>query len=99
MDFVHCSWHWLDASIAFLRKTVFQLEYIGNFKKKNETLVETQCLRLTNVTPNAQSRFIKLFELLNQRTDTYLFVFLKKISNTEKTEKGPLSISTQKLKN
>jgi hypothetical protein len=48
MVFVRFTWHWLDANIASLRRFVFQLEFTGILRKKNETLVETQCLRLTN---------------------------------------------------
>ncbi len=35
-------------------------------------------MRLTDTMPNAQNPFTKLFDTLNQRTETYLFVFLKK---------------------
>jgi hypothetical protein len=56
-------------------------------RKKNQTLVETQCLRLTDVKNNAQNPFSHLFDMINQRRDAYLFVFLKKnTSNMENTK-------------
>jgi hypothetical protein len=60
-------------------------------RKKNQTLVETQCLRLTDVKNNAQNPFSHLFEMLNQRRDqiTSSFFLKKNKSNMENT-KGSL---------
>jgi hypothetical protein len=49
LGFVHFTWHGLDANIASLRKLGFSdLKFVSNSKEKNETPVETQCLRLTD---------------------------------------------------
>jgi hypothetical protein len=48
--------HRLDASIASLRRPFFKFKFSSNSKKKNESLVETQCLRLTDAKTNAQNQ-------------------------------------------
>jgi hypothetical protein len=52
--------HRLDANIASLRKLVFKFNFSSKSKKKNETPVETQRLRLTDAKPAHKPKYLAI---------------------------------------
>jgi hypothetical protein len=69
-------------------------------RKKNQTLIDTQCLRITDVKNNAQNPFTHLFEMLNQRRDqiTSSFFLKKNKSNMENTKGSLPNVKIDTLK-
>jgi hypothetical protein len=81
--------HPLDASIASLRGPVFQIKFNSNSKTKNESPVETQCLRLTDAKPMHKTKNLTIIRNVTSKLGrNYLFVFLKKNNLIWITEYG-----------